>query len=105
MMWFAFVVSIAIDVSLGGATAAQSVETFAAVDVGVEQIGLAGFLNWDTPGVPSLLLASASKLFQCWCVIASGAGSSADAVAAASAAASTTRTTPSAAVLLPIPRL
>jgi hypothetical protein len=59
-MLFAFVGLIAIEVSLCGARPSQSVATFAAADVAVEQIGLGGFLYCEAPGVASLLFASAS---------------------------------------------
>src|SRR5437763_16719722 len=64
----------AIDVSLCGATPSQSVDTLAAIEVGVEQIGFEGFLNCASPGVPSALSTSATNPSQARWVMACGSG-------------------------------
>src|SRR5437868_2210793 len=83
----------AIDVSLCGATASQSVDTFAAVDVEVEQIGFGGFLNAASPGAPSAPSTRATKLSNARCVVAVGSGLSSARARRLVAAAATARAT------------
>src|SRR5438128_257009 len=74
MMLSGLVGFTAIDVSLCGATPSQSVETFSALDVPVEQIGFDGFLNCASPPPPSPLSRSATYPSQARCVVAWGSG-------------------------------